>query len=529
MMPSWSNRLRINPLAALLVLVAVGVFGFLSGDSAAVAQGTLPAPTNGTTVSNTAGERTLARDGGGNADSFLLVAVHTETFDYENANGPDGAARTGTVTGLTGGADYLGIVVAPQATADGLATQYGVAKLVPVPDVDPQCSADDYDRDEWGKYPGTPDDATPTWTLPPDNVASTDITLDHHVALQDAHISGGCDWSSEIKNDFATDPDNLNPTTRSFNSSKGSRTPDQLTGIAESIIDTDDEKCDYATQHDAVKDEYDLTMTANEQATVTEWLSLCPVASEFDASTDKAVLVALFNATEGPNWENNRNWLSDRPIGEWSRVSTDGDGRVTGLYLDGNQLSGSIPPDLGNLASLVTLSLHDNQLSGSIPPELGNLANLEYLYLDGNQLSGSIPSELGNLANLEYLYLDGNQLSGSIPSELGNLANLEYLYLDGNQLSGSIPSELGNLANLEYLYLDGNQLSGSIPPELGNLANLEYLYLDGNQLSGSIPSELGNLANLEYLYLDGNQLSGSIPSELGNLANLEYLYLTATS
>ena len=377
MMPSWSNRLRINPLAALLVLVAVGVFGFLSGDSAAVAQGTLPAPTNGTAVSNTAGERTLARDGGGNADSFLLVAVHTETFDYENANGPDGAARTGTVTGLTGGADYLGIVVAPQATADGLATQYGVAKLVPVPDVDPQCSADDYDRDEWGKYPGTPDDATPTWTLPPDNVASTDITLDHHVALQDAHISGGCDWSSEIKNDFATDPDNLNPTTRSFNSSKGSRTPDQLTGIAESIIDTDDEKCDYATQHDAVKDEYDLTMTANEQATVTEWLSLCPVASEFDASTDKAVLVALYNATEGPNWENNRNWLSDRPIGEWSRVSTDGDGRVTGLYLDGNQLSGSIPPDLGNLASLVTLYLYDNQLSGSIPPELGNLANLE--------------------------------------------------------------------------------------------------------------------------------------------------------
>ena len=156
----------------------------------------------------------------------------------------------------------------------------------------------------------------------------------------------------EIKNDFATDPDNLNPATRSFNSSKGSRTPDQLTGIAKSIIDTDDEKCDYATQHDAVKDEYDLTMMANEQVTVAEWLSLCPVASEFDASTDKAALVALYNATDGPNWENNRNWLSDRPIGEWSGVSTDADGRVTVLSLDGNQLSGSIPSELGNLANL---------------------------------------------------------------------------------------------------------------------------------------------------------------------------------
>ena len=245
-----------------------------------------------------------------------------------------------------------------------------------------------------------------------------------------------------------------------------------MTGIAESIIDTDDEKCDYATQHDAVKEEYDLTMTANEQTTVTEWLSLCPAVSALDASTDRAALVALFNATNRSDWGSNRNWLSDRPIGEWSRVSTDGDGRVTGLWLDGNQLSGSIPSELGNLTNLRTLSLSNNQLSGSIPSELGSLAKLEVLWLDGNQLSGSIPSELGNLTNLRTLSLSNNQLSGSIPSELGSLAKLEVLWLDGNQLSGSIPSELGNLTNLRTLSLSNNQLSGSIPSELGSLANL---------------------------------------------------------
>ena len=137
------------------------------------------------------------------------------------------------------------------------------------------CTADDYDRAEWGEYPAPDPQAIPTWTKPADDVASRDITLDHHVALKDAHISGGCDWSATMKNDFATDPENLNPTTRSFNSSKGSRTPDQLTGIALSIIDTGGEKCDYATQHDEVKDKYDLTVTADEAATVTEWLSLC--------------------------------------------------------------------------------------------------------------------------------------------------------------------------------------------------------------------------------------------------------------
>ena len=137
------------------------------------------------------------------------------------------------------------------------------------------CSGDDYDRDEWGDYPAPDANATPRWTMESDDVSSRDITLDHHVALKDAHISGGCGWSETKKNQFARDPDNLNPTTRSFSSSKADRTPDQLTGIAASIIDTDGEKCDYATQHDDVKGKYDLTMTQDERATVELWLSLC--------------------------------------------------------------------------------------------------------------------------------------------------------------------------------------------------------------------------------------------------------------
>ena len=241
---------------------------------------------------------------------------------------------------------------------------------------------------------------------------------------------------------------------------------------------------------------------------------------------DRANLVALYNATGGPNWERNNNWVSDMPISEWSGVTTGDNGRVTGLDLYENQLSGEIPPELGNLANLAWLDLEGNQLRGEIPPELGNLANLRQLHLSRNQLSGEIPPELGNLANLTELYLYKNQLSGGVPPELGNFANLTELYLDGNQLSGEIPPELDNLANLTWLYLAGNQLSGEIPPELGNLANLEELYLSENQLSGEIPPELGNLANLKGLYLSENQLSGGIPPELGNLANLERLSLS---
>ena len=117
--------------------------------------------------------------------------------------------------------------------------------------------------------------------------------------------------------------------------------------------------------------------------------------------TDREALVALYNATGGPNWHRNDNWLSDVPVGEWFGVTTDDNGRVTALDLARNQLSGEIPPELGNLANLGRLYLFRNQLSGEIPPELGNLTNLGTLYLDNNyQLSGEIPPELGNLANL---------------------------------------------------------------------------------------------------------------------------------
>ena len=49
-------------------------------------------------------------------------------------------------------------------------------------------------------------------------------------------------------------------------------------------------------------------------------------------------------------------------------------------------------------------------------------SSLEELWLNNNQLSGSIPKELGQLASLRRLWLNNNQLSGSIPEELRRFA-----------------------------------------------------------------------------------------------------------
>ena len=256
---------------------------------------------------------------------------------------------------------------------------------------------------------------------------------------------------------------------------------------------------------------------------------------------DREALVALYNATDGDNWTDKTNWLTDSDLSTWFGVTVL-NGRVTELDLGENNLTGEVPPQLGNLSGLTVLSLGRNALSGSmlpfsprqlsgnalsgaIPVELGNLSNLEVLNFSGNALSGSIPAFLGNLANLEVLNFSGNALSGAIPVELGNLANLRQLNLGGNALGGSIPSFLGNLSNLEVLNLYRTRLSGAIPVELGNLSNLRVLSLGRNALSGSIPVELGNMTNLEVLNLDWNRLSGVIPVELGNLSNLTWLGL----
>ena len=111
-------------------------------------------------------------------------------------------------------------------------------------------------------------------------------------------------------------------------------------------------------------------------------------------------LVTLYNATGGDNWSDNTNWLATNTPCSWHGITCEA-GNVTELALYSNQLSGSIPSEIGNLTALTELSLPSNQLSGPIPPEIGNLTALTHLILAWNQLSGSIPSEIGNLRGFQ--------------------------------------------------------------------------------------------------------------------------------
>ncbi len=161
-----------------------------------------------------------------------------------------------------------------------------------------------------------------------------------------------------------------------------------------------------------------VTGVAEGMATITAMAGDASGTSEITVENpDRAVLVTLYESTDGPNWANNENWLSDRPLQQWYGVSAPS-GRIRWLDLPENNLSGQIPPDIGKLTSLSQLNLGHNSLSGPIPREIGNLIRLEGLGLFHNKLDpGPVPLEFANLVNLQRLRLD---IQHCAPPELEN-------------------------------------------------------------------------------------------------------------
>ena len=257
------------------------------------------------------------------------------------------------------------------------------------------------------------------------------------------------------------------------------------------------------------------------------WLNNIPshegTGIECEPLTDREILEVFFDATNGPDWTERGNWLTEAPLGEWHGVQADDRGRVVELDLYRNRLNGEIPVELGRLTELRRLALGWNRLNGAIPRELGDLVDLETLTLGPSLLEGAIPPELGNLVRLRYLDLGDAGLTGSIPPDLGNLVDLRGLYLQDNDLEGPIPSELGNLARLAVLSLGGNRLTGSIPSTLDNLVGLRRLSLAGNRLTGPLSAGLGGLTSLASLYVGHNELTGPVPPEFGGLTDLREL------
>ena len=112
-----------------------------------------------------------------------------------------------------------------------------------------------------------------------------------------------------------------------------------------------------------------------------------PASAQNSVATDTAALTALYNATNGANWTDNTNWGIAPALSTWHGVTTDSDGRVTELELDGNGLSGTLPAELGDLTELASLRLNGNvYLAGPLPAGLRELSALATVDLTDTEL-----------------------------------------------------------------------------------------------------------------------------------------------
>ena len=144
---------------------------------------------------------------------------------------------------------------------------------------------------------------------------------------------------------------------------------------------------------------YIVVADRNSSLSDTIYIEQKGIVLDLDAiAQDSAALIALYNATNGANWTNNTNWCSEKPMSQWYGVSVDeggnAKGRVTSLILAENNLTGTLPEEIGHLTALRSFDVSRNQLSGTLPEGVASIMSCgpSLFKISQNVFSGSLPS-----------------------------------------------------------------------------------------------------------------------------------------
>ena len=304
-------------------------------------------------------------------------------------------------------------------------------------------------------------------------------------------------------------------------------------------------------------------------------------------TSDSLALVDLYNTTNGANWTNNSGWLKGA-VSNWFGVLLDTSGRVTGINLINNNLTGGLPNSIGTLSNLRYLSLGNNHLLGNIPLSLTSLSHLVNIDISFNfytfsSLESIVPTLTNDTALVFYytpqdtvvtIHQTGNVLSvseGGTPSDIsyvwflnGNFvysANGDSTYTptsSGAYYVSATDSKAGltlySATDTVFIYVMPNANDSLALVDFYNSTNganwknntnwlttaplstwngitldtggrVSQINLYVNNLTGTLPNSIGNLTHLTSISLHINAIGGNIPGSIGNLTNLIYLDL----
>ncbi|KAG5042323.1 hypothetical protein JHK87_006238 [Glycine soja] len=232
-----------------------------------------------------------------------------------------------------------------------------------------------------------------------------------------------------------------------------------------------------------------------------------------------------------------RLWNQSVECCDWSGVSCDDEGRVIGLDLGGEFISGGFDDSsvIFSLQHLQELNLASNNFNSVIPSGFNKLDKLTYLNLSYAGFVGQIPIEISQLTRLVTLdisclsYLTGQELKLENPNLqklVQNLTSIRQLYLDG--VSIKVPghewcSAFLLLRDLQELSMSHCNLSGPLDPSLATLKNLSVIVLDQNNLSSPVPDTFSHLKNLTILSLVYCGLHGTFPQGIFSIGSLSVI------
>jgi len=246
-------------------------------------------------------------------------------------------------------------------------------------------------------------------------------------------------------------------------------------------------------------------------------------------------LVTIYHSLGGEYWFNNKNnnWLKPEvDICEWQGVNCKGD-LVPKQYPIARNASATTD-NYRDPISITQVDLDNNTVSnwenakmvvddGATPLRDYEVDDdtvpIHNLNLKANNLTGSLPEEIGLLKNIQGLELSFNpRLIGTIPSSLGKLSKLEDLFLHGNNLESFLPTELGQMTNLRgFDVRDNKNINGRFPKELELWTKIEKLQIQGTSITGEVP----------YTFCD--MIDNRAPLQVRPNSDGEFLFLAPCS
>ena len=221
----------------------------------------------------------------------------------------------------------------------------------------------------------------------------------------------------------------------------------------------------------------------------------------------RAILEMIYKQTDGDHWNNNENWMSDKPLHHWKGVEI-GIKDTLWINLSENNLKGSIDIstiegfDKSEYPKSFKLSVNGNQLT-SINVSGHNIINLD---CNNEQLTSL---NVSGCTALEELYCSNNQLTSLNAS---GCTALKKLSCSDNQLTSLNISGTA----LEELYCSNNQLTSL---NASGCTALKELYCRNNQLTSL---NVSGCTVLEELYCNNNKITSVIPDWFSQLYYFSY-------